>query len=164
MNPEIQSYARELSWTLEEFCVILNGLTDAQLSWKPDTGEANNACAITTHLVGSTRAYVLGLACGLKVSRDRDAEFSAPCVSSQELISLVTRLSAEIEAALGDLQSSTLGSRSTPPKELRGTGKPEEISHRDALAIALRHAGTHLGELKLTRDLAIALGVGSQRK
>ncbi len=33
---------------------------------------------------------------------------------------------------------------------------PREISGRDALVESIRHAALHLGELRLTRDLALS--------
>lgn len=44
---------------------------------------------------------------------------------------------------------------SCPPQELWGTGRPREIFRREALVESIRHAAIHLGELRLTRSLAV---------
>src|SRR5256885_15244997 len=64
MHVEIETYARELQWILEQLVDALSGLTAAQLNWRPSTGSANSAYAIVGHVVASTRVYALGLGCG----------------------------------------------------------------------------------------------------
>jgi len=64
--------------------------------------------------------------------------------------------SRETTAALATLAPSELDRRVLPPQELWGTGQPHEISRRDALVESVRHAALHLGELRLTRDLAVS--------
>ena len=155
MRGEIDLYWRELRWILDQFGVSLQGLTPAQLNWHPPTGAANSAYAIVSHVVGSTSVYVLGFGCGLPVRRDRSAEFAASGDDAEALVSRVGRLSAEIDAALATLAPAALDELITPPKELWGTGEPRQISRRDALVEGIRHAGIHLGELRLTRDLAV---------
>jgi hypothetical protein len=49
-----------------------------------------------------------------------------------------------------------LDRRRRPSQDLWGTGAPREIFGRDALVESIRHAALHLGELRLTRDLALS--------
>lgn len=156
MRGEIDTYSRELRWIFEQIGVSLRGLTPAQLNWRPPTGAANSAYAIVTHVIGSTGVYVLGFGCGLPVRRDRSAEFAASGDDADTLVARVSQLSAEIETSLAALPRAALDELITPPKELWGTGEPRQISRRDALVEGIRHAGIHLGELRLTRDLAVA--------
>ena len=155
MREEIDTYARHLRWLLEQIVVSLTGLTGAQLNWRPATGTANSVHAIVSHVIGSTRVYALGFGCGLPIRRDRAAEFTPAGDDLDALIEHVRQLSAGIEAALAALDPAALDERIAPPKELWGTGEPNEVSRRDALVESIRHAGTHLGELRLTRDLAV---------
>ncbi len=154
-SAELASYRRELGWILDQMAVSLRGLTAAQLNWRPATGSANSAYAIVSHVLGSTRVYALGFGCGQPVGRDREAEFAATGTDAEGLIAALRRLATQIAAALEKLSSTALDERFTPPPELWGTGTPAEISRRDALIESIRHAGLHLGELRLTRDLAI---------
>jgi len=155
MRGEIDTYSRELRWILDQIGVSLRGLTPAQLNWRPPTGAANSAYAIVSHVLGSTGVYVLGFGCGLPVRRDRGAEFGASGDDAEALVARVGRLAAEIEAALAALAPAALDERITPPKAPWGTGEPRQISRRDALGEGIRHTGIHLGELRLTRDLAV---------
>ena len=155
MDAEIATYARELRWILEQIVAAVEGLTPAQLAWRPSTGDANSPSAIISHVVGSTRVYVLGFGCGRPVARDRRAEFAASGADTTGLVAGVRQLSAEIESALASLPPGSLDRRIRPPQELWGTGDPREISAREAFVEGIRHAALHLGELRLTRDLAL---------
>jgi hypothetical protein len=155
MPAEASTYARELSWVLGQICVSLKGLTAAQLNWRPDTGAANSAYAVANHVAEVTRVYALGFGCGRPVQRDRATELSAAGPDAGPLIGRLESLAAEIGAALAALGPDDLERRVLPPRELWGTGEIHEIAARDALVESIRHAGVHLGELRLTRDLAL---------
>ena len=155
MTGETDTYARELTWILEQIGVSLKGLSAAELNRRPATGEANSAYAIATHVLGVTRVYVLGFGAGQRVTRDRPAEFAAEGADAGALVTRLDALAAEIRAALDALTSADLDRRFVPARELWGIGEIHEISARDALVHAIRHAGLHLGELRLTRDLAL---------
>src|SRR5258706_15876261 len=150
MSNESDTYARELTWILEQIGVSLRGLTAVQLNWRPDTGEANSAYAIAAHVLGVTRVYVLGFGCGLPVTRDRPAEFAAAGSDATALIARLDALAGEIRTALAALAPADLERRFVPPRELWGIGEIHEVSARDTLAHSIRHAGLHLGELRLT--------------
>ena len=154
MDSEIDTYARELGWVLGQICVALRGLTPLQLNWRPDTGTANSAHAIASHVVAATRVYALGFGCGRPVQRDRQAEFTGSGHDSAEVIAHVEAFAAELRRGLAALTAPDLERRLRPPRELWGTGDIHEISARDALVESIRHAALHLGELRLTRDLA----------
>jgi len=152
---ELATYCRELRWVLDQIATSVQGLTASQLNWCPATGSANSAYAIVSHVLGSTRVYALGFGCGHAVRRDREAEFAAAGPDSEVLIAGLRQLATEIAIALAGLRPSALDVRLTPSRELWGTGEPVEMSPRDALVESIRHAGLHLGELRLTRDLAV---------
>ena len=154
MDSEIETYARELCWTLGQICVALRDLTPSQLNWRPDTGTANSAYAIARHVAAVTRVYALGFGCGQPVQRDRPGEFEGAGRDAAEVSAHVEALAADITHALGALAARDLDRRLSPPRELWGTGELHEISARDALVESIRHAALHLGELRLTRDLA----------
>lgn len=155
MDAEAATYARELQWVLGQICVSLKGLTTAQLNWRPDTGAANSAYAIGHHVAEVTRVYALGFGCGRSVRRDRSTEFASVGLDAGELIGRLETLATEIGGALATLAPTDLERRLLPARELWGTGPIHEIAARDALVESIRHAGVHLGELRLTRDLAV---------
>ncbi len=155
MSAEITIYVQELRWVLDQIIHILSSYPSARLNWRPATGTANSAYAIASHVVSCTRVYVLGFGCGQEVERDRQAEFAATGENSKELIAAVHNLADEIEAGLTALPPSSLDQRLRPPQHLWGaTTESREISAREAIVSSIRHAALHLGELRLTRDLA----------
>ena len=158
MDSEIATYARELTWILEQICVAIRDLTPSELNWRPDTGTANSAYVIASHVVAVTRVYALGFGCGQPVQRDRPAEFEGSGHDAAMVIAHVEALATDIEHALDAKASRDLDRRLRPSRELWGTGEIHEISARDALVESIRHAALHLGELRLTRDLAIQAG------
>ena len=155
MSAETGTYARELSWLLGQIAGCVKDLTPAQLNWRPNTDAANTAYTIAHHVTQVTRVYVLGFACGRSVSRDRSTEFTGSGSDAGPLIGGLESLSAEVTAALAGLTAADLDRRLLPPRELWGEGPIHEIAARDAVVESIRHAGVHLGELRLTRDLAL---------
>jgi uncharacterized damage-inducible protein DinB len=155
MDAEIGTYSRELQSLLARVCGCLDGLDEAQLNWRPPIGGANSVCVIASHTLGNARAWVLGIACGRPVGRDRPAEFRASGRDASALVADAQRLSSEIDAALSALSPSDLDRRLVPPQSLWGEGDPYEISVREALMHVVEHASLHLGQIQLTRDLAL---------
>lgn len=154
MTAEIETYSREIRSLLQSICACLDGLSEEQLNWQPPMDGANSAYAIAVHTLGNARAYVLGIACGQPIHRDRPAEFRASGRIA-DLVVEAQRLSQEIDAALAALSPSALDERLVPSQALSGESEPYEISVREALLHVVEHASTHLGQLQITRDLVL---------
>ena len=154
MNPEIEAYSRQIRSLLERILAGLEGLSEAQLNWRPPTEGANSAYVIAAHTLGNAHVWVLGIACGREMGRDRPAEFRASG-SQTDLADEARQLLREIEAALAGLEPAALERRLVPSQELWGEGEAFEISVRQALVEVIEHASIHLGELHVTRDLAL---------
>jgi uncharacterized damage-inducible protein DinB len=155
MEAEIESYSRQIRSILERVCACLDGLSEAQLNRRPPVDGANSVYVIAAHTLGNARAWVLGIACGRPLERDRPAEFRASGRDAAELTAQARRLLDEIEAALAGLSPSALDRRLLPPQSLWGEGVPQEISVREAILHVVEHASIHLGQLQITRDLAL---------
>ncbi len=154
MNPEIERYSRWIRSLLKRVLAGLEGLSEAQLNWRPPIEGANSAYVIAKHTLGNARVTVLGIACGQEMGRDRPAEFRATG-SYAEMAEETQNLLEEIKAALTALKPSALDRRIVPSQELWGEGEAREISVREALLAVVEHASIHLGELHVTRDLAL---------
>ena len=89
----------ELGWVLDQVCAALDGLTAAQLTWRPATEASNSLAAVAGHVLGSTRVYALGFGCGREVERDRAAEFAVSGADAVTLVAAIRQLSREIAAA-----------------------------------------------------------------
>ena len=155
MDAETESLGRQIRSILERVSACLEGLSEAQLNWKPPIDGGNSLYVIAAHTLGNARAFVLGIACGQPLERDRPAEFRASGRDAAELSAQARRLTAEIEAALVRLSPSELNRRLLPPQSLWGEGKAQEISVREAILHVVEHASIHLGQLQITRDLAL---------
>jgi uncharacterized damage-inducible protein DinB len=155
MDSEIQALSGQIRSTLRRVSASLDGLTDAQLNWRPPIEGANSVYAIAAHTIGNARAWVLGIACGYPMGRDRPGEFASSGPSASALQADAARLSDEIEAGLSALTTSKLDRRLVPATILWGEGEPNEISVRDALLHVIEHAALHLGQIQITRDLAL---------
>jgi len=158
MDAEIGTYSRELQSLLARLCGCLDGLNEAQLNRRPPVAGANSAYVIASHALGNVRAWVLGIACGRPAQRDRPAEFRASGRDASALVAEAQRLSSQIDTALSALSPSDLDRRLVPSQSLWGEGDPYEISVREAIMHVVEHASLHLGQLQLTRDLALGQG------
>ena len=155
MDAEIESLSRQIRSILERVTACLEGLSEAQLNWRPPIDGGNSLYVIATHTLGNARAFVLGIACGQPLERDRPAEFRASGRDASGLVAQGQRLSDDIEAALTGLSAADLGRRLLPPQSLWGEGQAQEISVREAILHVVEHASIHLGQLQITRDLAL---------
>ncbi len=154
MDAEIDAYSQQIRSLLARVCACLEGLSESQLNWRPRLEGANSAYVIAAHTLGCARAWVLGIACGRATGRDRPAEFRA-IGGYAEIVDETRELSGEIEAALAALPPAALERRLTPSQELWGEDEAHEISVREALIEVIEHASIHLGQLHVTRDLAL---------
>ena len=152
MNGELDTYSRYLRERIDAMHSSVEGLSHRNLNRTPNFPGANSPFVIVSHVLGSTRAWVLGIVCGQNLRRDRSTEFVAKG-SYEELAAAVNRLSADIGNALASLDPGSLDERITPPQELWGESKAHEITRRDGLAHMLEHAGMHLGHIHITRQL-----------
>ncbi len=154
MDAEVEAYSAQIRSLLDRVCASLDGLNETQMNWRPAIDGANSAYVIAAHTLGNARVWVMGIACGQAMGRDRPAEFRA--VGGYERMAEETHeLMGEIEAALAALPLSALERRLTPSQELWGEGEVREVTVRQALIDVIEHASIHLGELHVTRELAL---------
>lgn len=156
MTAESQLYNTQLQHLLDWLCSAIEGLSEEQLNWRPPAPEANSVYVIATHIMGNAEAWVLGIACGQPVERDRPAEFRAVGGDAAPIIARARELSRRFEEALSALPPSALDEVREAPQSLWGLGDPHPVTVRQALVLVLEHAASHLGQLDLTRDLALA--------
>jgi uncharacterized damage-inducible protein DinB len=155
ITSEIAAYTSQLKSLLDRLCETVQGLDEAQLNRRPPIDGANSAYVVMTHTLGNARAWVLGIACGRLIERDRPAEFRASGRDGSALLAEAQRLSDEIAAAMAALSPSDLEQRVVPAASLWGEGEPHEISRREAVLHVIEHASIHLGHLQMTRDWAL---------
>ncbi len=156
MDAEIELYLTELQRLLARLGRCLDGLGEAELNWRPPAVDTNSVYVIATHILGNAEAWVLGTICGQAVHRDRDAEFRVSSPDPESLISRASRLSEDFATALRNVPPTALDEKRQPAPPLLGIGPADELTVREALMRVLVHGLMHVGQMEITRDLAIA--------
>ena len=148
VKSELEGFLMAYQVSLSRLRACIEGLAPEQLNWRPPARDSNSIAVLAIHTMGNLRQNVLGVACGLPDSRDRDAEFVSRADDPVALAKRSEDLYGEIEAALADLPQAKLDERIEHPH--RGP-----TPRRQALLVAARHSVEHIGQMELTRDLAM---------
>lgn len=131
----------------------LNGLSDADLNRPLTLPETNTLFALATHLVGAGEFWVLVVAGGQDIPRDRAAEFRASGALA-DLIARYERWIANVHAVLDTFEPARMEERVDVNRYRSSpTTSRSEVSVREALLHAVEHSALHLGQIQLTRQL-----------
>ncbi len=117
--------------------------------------EANSLFALATHLLGSGEFWVLTLAGGRDVGRDRDAEFRASGTFEQ-LKERSDRWLAAVHEVLDGMPSEPLNRIAQPPTAYRGMVGDEPMTVRACLLHAVEHSALHQGQIEITRQMVMS--------
>ncbi len=149
---ERATYAAVLRGILEQAAAAVESFPAGTLDRRPHE-RASTGAELAAHIVGAVRAYAVGIGCDVDVSRDRTAEFATADVDAASLAGDLRALADQLDGALANVDSGLLDQLVFPEQSLFGAATPREVSRRQAIVGAIRHAGEHLGHLELTRDL-----------
>lgn len=108
--------------------------------------------ALATHLVGSAEFWVLVVAGGRSIPRDRPAEFRASG-SLSDLTTRYERWIADVHEVLDALAPDQMEQRLDLSRYRSSPSASEEVSVREALLHAVEHSALHLGQTQITRQL-----------
>src|SRR5262249_2124191 len=130
----------------------LDGLSEAEVRWRPPVPEANSLLVLALHTVGSTEAGILQMVCGQPVDRVREQEFveGERTVAGGQARWQTPR--PRLSEGLATVPPAVLDELRTRP-ERPGWGTR---TVREALLITARHVGEHMGQAELTRDWVLA--------
>jgi hypothetical protein len=142
---ELASFWEFIAFSLEHLMACLDGLTPAQLNWRPTPSGTNSVYALAVRTLGNAEENLLTTLCGAP-ARNREGEFSAEAHSSDWLMQRWTTLRAELRAALATLDPVELERERLHPRRGLLTG-------REVLLVVARHAAEHLGQAELTLDV-----------
>jgi hypothetical protein len=154
VHTEIAAYRESIGERLDLIAAAVRDLTAEQLNFRAAFDRANSVWVLATHAIGNAQAWILGIACGRTMRRDRPAEFASSGGDGARLIDAIARTRDEVDAALRDLDPARLDVRRVPSQDLWGEGPPHEISVRDAIVQVIEHASLHLGHIDIVRSLA----------
>src|SRR3972149_10794180 len=99
MHPEIETYSRYIVKQIASIEAALAGRSETQLNRRPAIDGANSVYVVATHVLGNARAWVLGIACGQPVRRDRPGEFASSGTYA-DFARAAREISAQIESSL----------------------------------------------------------------
>ncbi|RIK29416.1 MAG: hypothetical protein DCC55_37985 [Chloroflexi bacterium] len=147
MLPFYAAYYEVLRTLFNEIEQIIDRLPQTALDWSPGA-DMNSVSVLTTHLVGSTRYWIVDVAGGRGAAdRDRASEFSARGKDGAQLKAQIAAMLDQIERTLSQLELDDLVLERAAPLQGRS------VNAGWALAHALAHVGTHLGHIQMTQQL-----------
>lgn len=150
-SSEIAAFWGTISSTLDRFAGVVAGCTVEELNWRPPAPDTNSIYVLAVHTLANARQNLLSVLCGHDDRRNRDEEFVQAADEENANLPWWPGLRAELERSLAALDAAQLDRIVKHPQ--RGP-----ISGREVLLLVTRHAGEHVGQAELTRDLARAEG------
>ena len=143
---EIAKFRDDLLWLLRHVVGCLDGLTEAQVNWRPPAKDANSLLVLATHTLGAAEDHVVRLLGGQDIERVRANEFTVSG-RAEPIRARLDEVIGKITAVLDDLDPAELDrERATPGGSSSG---------RELLLWAVVHASQHHGVAQLTRDLVL---------
>ncbi|WP_249305093.1 DinB family protein [Rhodococcus sp. 14-2483-1-1] len=135
--------------SLSSMTEILRDLGDELANTKPDLPGANSPYAIVFHCVAVIEYWAGSVIAGLKIPRDRAAEFTA----TGRVDDVITRLD-DVRARLPEWVDVALR-EGIRDRTVMGTTRPELATATPewVLTHLVRELAQHLGQLELTRDV-----------
>lgn len=117
----------------------LEVLSDEDLWWRADEG-SNSIGNLLLHLEGSTRTWIMSVAGGSHIERDRQREFDErEQIPRAELMARLRRTLAEADEVLARLDTGALTERQQTPWE--------EVTVLWAVYHAVEHFAMHAGQI-----------------
>lgn len=150
MSAEIAEYRASIAERMRLLAEAVRDVDRETLNARPFEG-ANSPFVLAEHAAGNARAWVLGIACGYDIARDRAAEFAATG-DATTAVAVIEHIAEEIDRALAAMDPSRLEARLIPEKALWGETEPHAITVRRALVQVIEHASLHLGHLQTTLE------------
>jgi uncharacterized damage-inducible protein DinB len=136
-------------------------LSDSDLNRPLVLPESNSAFVLATHLIGSAEYWVLELAGGRDVQRDRLSEFRATGTGAA-LAARYERWLAAMQDLLQTLPDEQLDQLVPVQPGYHPSLDETPMTLRDALLHAIEHCALHQGHLELTRQLLGYAPAGAQ--
>jgi uncharacterized damage-inducible protein DinB len=161
MTGEASHFAGVLQRIARNALAQVRDISDVDLNRPLALPESNTAFVLATHLIGSAEYWVLEIACGRDVQRDRLSEFSATG-TGVELAARYERWLAAMQELLPTLPNERLDRLASVATRYHPPPTEEPMTIRDALLHAVEHCALHQGHLELTRQLLGYAPAGAQ--
>ncbi len=148
-------FATRLRAVFERLAENVEAIPTAELDTRV-LADGNTPAVLVAHVLGSARASVLGIGCGIEVERNRADEFAAEGGTPAGLGAALRAFLQEAERALAGTPDGYLDQVVTPPQAWLGLVPQQPMARRAAILSSIAHASEHLGELMFIKDTLAA--------
>lgn len=149
MDSHVRPYVQMLQKLHDDIFEAVGPLTDREVNWThPQL--ANTIGILLRHTAGSERFWIVQVAGGRPVARNRDAEFGREPLAKEQV---VADLRAAYDEVRGVIESFTADDLARPVTfDFRNERRTEAAAW--ALLQSLTHTSYHLGQIQLYRKMA----------
>lgn len=163
MLSEAQQFLLVLERIIQRALEQFSDLSDEDLNRPLALPESNSAFVLATHLIGSAEYWVLELAGGRDIQRDRLSEFRA-VGSGRQLIARYQRWIVAARELLQEVPRERMEQvvNIVPAFHPTFEANKDPLTLREALLHAVEHCALHQGHLELTRQLLGYAPAGAQ--
>jgi uncharacterized damage-inducible protein DinB len=148
-SDEAALFWAKIASSMSRLLATLDGLSAAQLNWRPPAPGANSLAALATHVLANLEENIAGVVLGHTILRAREDEFANPQRDLQALEQRWSEIRQRCEAGLRQLPA-------TEVAVLRDHPRRGRITVREVLLVVARHVEEHKAHAELTRDLLLA--------
>lgn len=145
MINQFQTAIQTLNTLHDEIFIILDEVGVDNWNWQPDVPEINSLYAIATHTISSQYWWIQENLNQVKITRDRNGEFTASANDLDELKKLYQRvqnLTAKVLEATPE----------TELQDLRSVGQ-RRVTVEWIIFHIVEHTALHLGHMQITKQL-----------
>jgi uncharacterized damage-inducible protein DinB len=144
MLTEAQAVVEQFERIHSEIFHWSEGLTEAQLNWKPSAQDTNSIGNLMSHILGAEMFSVVERVGGESVQRDRSAEFSNR-VTRDALLQRRAEVERRVRETLDKLTAPDLDRVVNTPNGAAPVGR--------FLMYVISHLSGHMGQVIMTRKL-----------
>ncbi len=151
MDPLVASLRQMLDQLHDDIYRAVDPLGDEAINWA-HPHLSNTIGILLRHIAGSERYWVVEVAGGRPVHRDRASEFVRERLVKAELLTGLRAAHAEVQEVLGGLGAADLASE----VEIDFRGARRRVTRGWAVLQAVQHTAYHLGQIRLFARMATA--------
>ncbi|MDQ7820872.1 MAG: DinB family protein [Armatimonadota bacterium] len=151
MDPLVVPLGQVLEQVHDDIYAAVEPLDDDAVNWA-HPHLANTIGILLRHIAGSERYWIVEVAGGRPVHRDRASEFVRERLVKADLLAALRAAHAEAQQVLRDLSAADLASE--VDIEFRRTRR--RVTRGWAILQAVQHTAYHLGQIRLFAKMATA--------
>lgn len=152
MPDQAHDFATVLERIASNALTQFSDISDEDLNRPLALPESNSAYVLATHLIGSAEYWVLEMAGGRPVQRDRLSEFHASGTGAA-LVARYERWTAAMRELMRSLPDERFDQIANVSPQYHPPTEDRPMTVRDCLLHAVEHCALHQGHLELTRQL-----------